>query len=378
MSDNNPTEIIQYLSVNPDAEHGLILQIKKQVTWLIASQKLIEGDLLPSVRSLANYLDVNMHTVRLAYSRLEAEGLIATRPRTRARVLAYDPVNFANMAGKIRNHTVGLILPTMSNPFYQTFLKGVQSIADQNNTLNFICNTHDDEALAWRYYAQLISSGVDGVITVSHDMSDIIRSEADSLEFPLVSADFPLDHGYAVELDHEQSGFLATEHLARHGRRRIALVRYAVDVPAVLQIQQGYETALKQTGLPVSEDYIIPVNSYDRESGKAAAHHLLAMPEPPEAVFFIADQLAIGAMLAFQEAGVNIPQDIAITSFNNIPEAAFITPSLTSVDSPTEQLGKTSMLLLNELIAGRTPQKKHVCLSCPELIIRQSCGCTRS
>jgi DNA-binding LacI/PurR family transcriptional regulator len=263
----------------------------------------------------------------------------------------------------------------MSNPFYQAFLKGVESVIQHNNTLAFVCSTYDDPSLAWRYFAQLIASGVDGVISVSHDMSDFIQSGTDLLTIPLVIADFPSNFSYSVELDHEQSGFLSTEHLVQHGYRRIALVRYALDNPAVLQIQCGYETALRKAGLPILPEYIILANSFDRVAGEDAALRLLALPERPEAVFIIADQLAIGAIQAFQHAGVNVPEDIAVTSFNNIPEAALITPSLTSVAAPAEQLGKTTMHMLNELITGQVPKQKNVLLPCPELIIRQSCGC---
>jgi DNA-binding LacI/PurR family transcriptional regulator len=377
-SKKNINEVMEHLSVNFQAEQGLILQIKKQIAWMIAGQILDEGDALPSVRELARHLKVNMHTVRLAYNRLETEGLIETRPRARARVLSYDPLRFADQTSRVRSHTVGIILPSMSNPFYQAFLKGVQLVAEQNNTLTFICSTYDDETLAWRYYAQLITNGVDGAISVSHDMSEFVRSEEDVIKTPLVSVDYPARFGYSIELDHKNSGYLATEHLIQHGYNRIALVRYTLDVPSMQQIQLGYESALRQAGIHISQNLILRVNGFDRTSGETAAQSLLFMPERPDAVFMISDQLAIGAIQAFQKAGISIPQDIAITSFNNIPEATLITPSLTTVNAPTEQLGQAAMHLLNELIAGQMPKHKHSCLPCSELVIRQSCGCNLS
>jgi len=377
-SKKNINEVMEHLSVNFQAEQGLILQIKKQIAWMIAGQKLVEGDALPSVRELARHLKVNMHTVRLAYNRLETEGLIETHPRARARVLSYDPLRFADQTSRVRSHTVGIILPSMSNPFYQAFLKGVQLVAEQNNTLTFICSTYDDETLAWRYYAQLITNGVDGTISVSHDMSEFVRSEEDVIKTPLVSVDYPARFGYSIELDHKNSSYLATEHLIQHGYNRIALVRYTLDVPSMQQIQLGYESALRQAGIHISQNLILRVNGFDRTSGGTAAQSLLFMPERPDAVFMISDQLAIGAIQAFQKAGISVPQDIAITSFNNIPEATLITPSLTTVNAPTEQLGQAAMHLLNELIAGQMPKQKHSCLPCSELVIRQSCGCNLS
>ena len=228
---NNPFKITKQFSVNPASEHSLILQIKQQVTWMIASGKLNEGDALPSIRELAEHLDVNMHTVRQAYNRLKKEGLIEIQPRSKARVLPYNPILFANQASKIKNHTIGIILPTMSNPFYQSFLKGVQSIFQQYDCLTYICPTYDDSALAWRYYAQLAANGVDGILSVSHDMNEFFQNVSDETAIPLVSADYPLEFGFSVQLDHEQSGFIATDHLIQHSCRRIALVRFGIDVP---------------------------------------------------------------------------------------------------------------------------------------------------
>lgn len=371
----NPVKIAEQFSVNPKSEHSLILQIKQQVTWMIASGKLHEGDTLPSIRELAEHLEVNMHTVRQAYNRLKEEGLIDMQPRLKARVLAYTPTKLANQAIKIKTHTIGIILPTLSNPFYQSFLKSVQSIFQENDYLSYICPTYDDSALAWRYYAQLAASGVDGVLSVSHDMSEFIQSENNGSHIPLVSADYPLPFGYSVEIDHEQSGFIATQHLLRHGCRRIALVRFVVDVPPVLAIQKGYEKALQDAGLNLIPELVIHVNDYSRAAGAEAARRLLAMPQKPQAVFVIADQIAMGFMETFQQSGISIPDDIAVTSFNNIPEAALFTPPLTTVATPIKSFGETAASMLIEMINGQRPAQKHVKIPCKDLIIRQSCGC---
>jgi LacI family transcriptional regulator len=106
----------------------------------------------------------------------------------------------------------------------------------------------------------------------------------------------------------------------------------------------------------ISPNLIIRVNGFDRTSGETAAQYLLSMPERPDAVSMISHQLAIGAIQALHKAGIKVPEDIAIASFNNILEATLITPSLTSVNAPTEQLGQAAMHMLNELIAGQVPK----------------------
>jgi len=374
---NNPIEITEQFSINPESDHGLILQIKQQATWMIASGKLNEGDTLPSIRELAEHLNVNMHTVRQAYNRLKNEGLVDIQPRSKARILAYNPVSYIKHASKIETHTIGIIVPTLDNPFYHTMLQGIQSEFQTSDYLTYICPTFDDSALAWRYFARLMINGVDGVICVSHDLKEFIQIGSDAPDIPLVSADYPAETGFSVELDHEQSGFLATHHLIEHGCQRIALVRFVVDIPPILAIQRGYQKALEQAGITFSPELVIPVNDYGRASGAEAALHILDLPQRPDAVFIIADQMALGFLESMQESGIKIPEDIAVTSFNNIPEAAFCTPSLTTVAAPTEQLGRTAATMLSSLISGHTPEVKQVKIPCKELIIRQSCGCTQ-
>ncbi len=120
---------------------------------------------------------------------------------------------------------------------------------------------------------------------------------------------------------------------------------------------------------------MINVNDYGRTAGAEAAQHVLDIPHKPDGVFVIADQLAIGFMEALQQSGICVPDDIAVASFNNIPEAALCEPGLTTVAAPIESFGETSASTLMKLINGGFPQQNHIKIPCAELIIRESCGC---
>jgi len=343
---------------------------------LIASGKLIAGDRLPTIRDLAKQLSINLHTVRKAYLKLEAEGLVETVRGRGTHVLSYDPRRIVQTASLIRSHTVGVILPSLTNPFYQAFLEGAEQVADRDQTLLFVCNTQDDPGEAMRYYAQLAAKQVDGILVVSHSISDTLAEEPGPVasSLPMVTVDWPGSKGYAVLIDLENAGYQATRHLLEHGHRQMGLITFIDDIPNVQPLNAGYRRALGEVGIDVDPALVAGMMEFRFASGREGAHRLLALSQPPTAIFAIADTLALGAMSAIQEAGLRIPEDIALVGFNDIPVAALLHPPLTTVTGYPDRLGFQAMSMLQKLIAGKRPAKRQVVLP-TDLVIRQSCGC---
>jgi DNA-binding LacI/PurR family transcriptional regulator len=368
-------DMYDQLSIDPRHDATLAHQIKRQITWLIASGKLEAGDRLPTVRDLAERLGVNLHTVRSAYQKLEAEGLVETRRGRGTHVLPFEPQRVARQTASLRSHTVGVILPSWSNPFYHAFLQGVEEVAEADQTLLFLCNTHDDDNAAWRAFAQLSAKEVDGILVVSHDLCELLSSDAGQpASLPLVTVDWPGCRGYSVQIDLELAGYQATQHLLAHGHRRIGLVTFAMQPANVSPIHLGYQRALEETGLRVDPDLIAGVPGFDMASGAKGAVRLLALPQPPTAIFAIADTLALGALKAIKLAGLRIPEDIALAGFNDTPLAALVEPPLTTVAAPAVELGRQAMSMLQDLITGVKPSKRQIVLPTAP-VIRRSCGC---
>ncbi len=144
---------------------------------MIVSGRIKPGDRLPSVRRLAEYLNINLHTVRNAYSQLESEGLVETRQGWGTKALAPDPMRIAQSSGTTRSHTIGAIIPSLINPVYLNLLQGIQEIADNDQSMIFICNTQDEPSEGWRYLNQLLSKQVDGIIVASQDIEQYIVGE---------------------------------------------------------------------------------------------------------------------------------------------------------------------------------------------------------
>ncbi len=367
-------------TINPQAGATLAEQIRRQMTWLITSGQLKPGQSLPSVRQLAIDLSVNLHTVRNAYQKLEEDGFIQTKHGKKAKVLHYDAQQLSVIASQQYSHTIGIILPSMGNPFYHEFIRGVDEIARQEQSMIFICNSNDDPEEAFRYLAQLSAKHVDGILLASHSpttKNTRQHQEANLSGLPIVTVDWPGARGYNVVFDYENVGYQATQHLLEHNHKRIGLITFNHKVANVLPINQGYEKALREAGIEPNPVWVAKVDGFGVEAGASGARKLLSLDRPPTAIFTIADTLALGVMKAIKSSGLCIPEKIALTSFNNIAFAELVDPPLTTVAAPAQEMGRNAMSMLRELIAGRIPAKRKVLLK-TSLIIRQSCGCRAS
>jgi len=371
--------IIKKIFINPHRGITLAHQVKGQFAWLIVSGIIKPGDRLPSIRHLAKHLNINLHTVRNAYSMLESDGLVVTRQGWGTKALSPDPLRIAQSLNKIRSHTIGVIIPSLSHPVYHDLLRGIQEIADSDQSMIFVCNTQDQSTQAWRYLNQLLSKGVDGIIVASQDIEQYQTGESDlplskSLGIPVVSVDTPKSKGYSVNMDLEAVGYQATKHLIGHGHQRIGLITYGFESVDYRLEDLGYKRALQEAIIENDPTLIAPVQGFNPAEGKQAADRLLKLPQPPSAIFAISDYMAVGAMQAIKAVGLHIPNDIALIGFNDIPISAMLDPPLTSFSMPSYRLGTEVMKMLMSLIQGKKPKRNKIILPTP-LVTRQSCGC---
>jgi DNA-binding LacI/PurR family transcriptional regulator len=370
-------DILDKLHVNPRLDTPLVLQLKEQLTWLIVSGQIQPGESLPAVRQAAARLGINLHTVRHAYLKLAAQGLVETHQGMATRVLPYDPLRFSLIGGQVPSHMLGVIIPNLENPLYTQYIRGVESIARPEHSLLLVCDAHDEPEEALLYFRKLVEKRVDGILVFSFSISGHLPPgtlDADPAQaIPFVTVDWSEEQGYNVVCDFESGTRQALVHLLEDGHRRIGLIAFAMNIPAVKQIQAGYQQALMDAGLAVDESLIAPVYGFDMAAGEEATRALLHLPEPPTAIFAMSDLLAIGALSAIRNAGLRVPKDIALAGVNDIPLARLVDPPLTTVHQPAYEMGKTAMEMLQQLIAGQSPTQRQVNLP-TALVIRQSCG----
>jgi DNA-binding LacI/PurR family transcriptional regulator len=370
------TSIVDAIKIDPSRGDTLAEQLKQQFTWLIASRQLKPGERLPSVRELARHLSINLHTVRNAYRKLELEGLVKTHHGLGTIVLPAAPTQIAATKARLRSHTIGVILPSLENPFYHAFIQGIEECVHKERTMLFVCNAHESMDEARRYFAQLAAKKVDGVILASLDDSAVLETRKGSRRsslLPFVSVDWPASQGWSVLIDLENAGYLATRHLLEHGHYRVGLITFKGDVSNVDQINAGYERALRQAALQSDPELVAAVGGFLLPDGAEGARKLLGLHQPPTAIFAISDMLALGAMSALKDSGLKIPQDVAVAGFNNIPVSSLVEPQLTTVTAPAREMGLEAMSMLQSLIADRKPAQKQKVLPV-SLVIRESCG----
>jgi DNA-binding LacI/PurR family transcriptional regulator len=370
------SSLLDYLQLDHDSGVPLIAQLTEQLTWLIASGELSEGDLLPSMRQLAGELGVNMHTVRLAYQRLEGDGLVSVRPRLGTRVLAYDSAAVADRGADSPSYLLGVILPSPAS-FYTPFIQTIQEKCRDLHYLPLFCYTFENPYLVESYFNQLIARQVDGLIFASVGPTSLIEDPQLLAAYPpVVSVDVPDMPGYRVLLDNEGAAYQLTRHLLEHGYQRIGLITPPLGWPNVLAFYQGYERAILEAPLDLQMDLIIRVEDFISNSGRQGALELLDQEDPPDAILAASDSLAVGALNALQARGISVPDQIALVGYNDIPVASLVTPALTTAAVPAARMGELALDRLMTLLEGKKPPRKTITIK-TELIIRRSCGCLK-
>ena len=367
-------DIYSYIQINANADIPLVTQLTQKITWLIASGELKPGDHLPPIRQMADVLGINMHTVRAAYQRLEADLLVSMRTKHGTVVLPYQAGAFKEEKVGIASFLIGVILPA-PNPVFNAYLQGISYATSESRLMPIFCYTYDNPHLTDRYLNQLLAKNVDGFIITSTSSSRFVDDPALIDQYPpIVFVDTPEISRNSLLFDSEAAAFLTTSHLLEHGYEEVGLITSPLDWANVAQCFTGYKQALAKFDKPVNPDLMVEVPDFSQKSGYEGTLEFLKRGRPPRAIFVISDLLAIGAMQALQGCGFSVPGGVAIASYNDIEQAALVKPALTSASLPAYEMGLQAVILLNDLLGGNKPSPKPLRLS-TSLVIRESCGC---
>jgi LacI family transcriptional regulator len=175
-----------------------------------------------------------------------------------------------------------------------------------------------------------------------------------------------------VIVDNAQGAYDAVAHLIGLGHSRIALIGGPIQITTARERQEGYKQALQDHGLQTDET-LIRRGDFKQESGYVAATELLALDDPPTAIFAANNLMTLGALNAIHEQRLNIPTDVAIVGFDDMPWAPSLDPPLTTISQPTYDMGRTTAELLLSKIAESARDTMEIKLQ-PSLIVRKSCG----
>jgi LacI family transcriptional regulator len=277
-------------------------------------------------------------------------------PATRERVertineLGFRPNGLARSLRIKRSDTIALIIPDITNPYYPVLARGLDD-AMSGRYRTYICNTDAVREQEVEFVADVSDRHVDGIVIVPFQIGASDLSHLLDLGMPVVCLGGRVDDPRVdvVLTDDEHGAFEATRHLILRGHRRIGMIRGAEGTD--LQRYAGYRRALDESGLP-SEPNLAPDGGWTRAGGSQAMRALLALPDPPTAVFSANDLMAIGAMDAARDADLSIPEDIALVGYDDIEAAALVNPPLTTIVNPAYEAGRVAGRLLAERMTG--------------------------
>jgi LacI family transcriptional regulator len=232
-------------------------------------------------------------------------------------------------------------------------VKGIDEVALEAGYTVMVCQSNESFGREIVNTRRLLDSLVDGfIISVSSETKVFDHFKMiQNKKIPMVVFDrvTPFLKAPSVRIDNEDGGFQATEHLIEQGYKRIAILAGPKNLGVSNQRVDGYIKALRKHKFKPIEDLIIYCD-FNQHYAYLATQELLNMSKRPDAIFTISDRMAIGAMLAIKEKGLKMPQDIGLVGFNNEPVTSLVTPTISSVDQPSFELGKLAAKLFIESI----------------------------
>jgi LacI family transcriptional regulator len=309
-------------------------------------------------------------------------------PKTLARVrrvieqLGYRPNQAARVLKGDRTKTIGLIIPSISDPFFSSVAEAAQAVARTNDSLLIVTATQNDPHTELENLNVLISHRVDGLlIAPANSRSQALCDLVNQVQVPMVSIDRPIFNSpvSSVVCDNFKGARMGTEHLIEHGYARIVCLTGESSLFTIQERIRGYRAAMAAAGLASS----INTSIKDYKSAEYAIESLLAGPNRPDALFTLKNSSTIYAFEVLQKLNMTVPKPIALLGFDDFELATTLRPSVSVVQQPVEDIGRVAAELLFEKFLGpatgspatRAARTRRVVLE-TNLIRRASCGCT--
>jgi DNA-binding LacI/PurR family transcriptional regulator len=348
---------------------------------------------MPQITSkdVARLAGVSQSTVSLVLNHVTTVQIAAkTREKVlqAARELNYQPNVLAQSLKTNRSKIIGLLLPSITNPFFPSIAQGIEDFAVASGYNVFLCNTFRDQVKEENYVKTLISKQVDGIIFASSVENPLIFREAQKRKIPIVTFDRRIENNDfdCLQVDNIQGGEMAVNYLFSLGHRNIGFITTYMGTSGHIDRLTGYKNAYEKAGIAVNPNYIKDdryqnkgmedANDYEMNIGRKLAADLLKQCPEVTAIFAVNDLIALG-IIGLRQQGIRIPEDLSVIGFDNINLAKIASPALTTIAQPTYQMGQqATKLLIAKITRDERDCKapRQLLLFPPELIVRDSCA----
>ena len=334
-----------------------------------------------TIRDVARVGGVSVATVSRVLN-----GIRSVRPETRARILqvvervGYVPHGGARSLITRQTRTVGVLLPDLHGEFFSELIRGVDLAARRRGYHLLVSGSHSDRAEI-AAVLRALRGRVDGLVVMSPEIDAPILRENLPADLPVVlvgagngSGSSATARAYDVlEIDNRAGAAAMVRHLTALGHRRIAFIAGPSHNHDAQERLAAYRETLAAVGRAPAPELVL-AGDFTQESGFETGRRLLALSPRPTAVFAANDAMAIGCLAALREAGVRVPQEIALAGFDDIPIARYLSPPLTTVRVGISELGATALERLLLALAGEPAPGVAVEIHPTALVVRGSCG----
>ncbi len=330
-----------------------------------------------TLKLLADELGLSTCTVSRVLNGKGQQYRIAKRTQKRvvehARQRGFSPNLVARGLRMKKTHTVGLVLPDLSNPFFAKIARSVAEETHKNKYTLEVCDSQDSTDLEIDALRLLRDRQVDGLILgpVGNESEHLVSLTSGSQPVILVDryfSDLKLPY---VTSDNFGAGEMATRHLLRYGHRKIACAQGLPNTVTNVRRLEGFRHAMRAHKARIVKKMIIG-NAFTRESGYQATRMLLEQNCDFTALLAFSNQIALGALRALSEAGVEVPQDVSLVAFDSIEGVEFFATPLTTVAQPVREIGARAASMLFDGILDRVDHTDEHLLLPTKLISRKS------
>jgi LacI family transcriptional regulator len=330
----------------------------------------------PTMADVAKLAGVGTMTVsRLLSGTVTVSEETAKRIHRAIEQLNYQPNEVARSLRGLKTRTIGVIVPYLYDPFFAYCSQGIATVAREHEYSVILTTSAEDPEREDREAIQMLRRHVEGMVIIpaTQETTYLQRPEYQGERIVTLDRPAPLPCFDSVLVDNKSGSALAVDHLIEHGHKRIVCIGLANELYTMKMRHEGYLASLKKARLK-PEPYF---DCTGMESIAPALAKVLDRPDPPTALFCANNLTMRYTLLALNELGVSIPKGVAIVGFDDFELAEILSPTLTVVRQPSQELGSVGATLLFKRLNGpdEIPEIGERIVLPVELIVRRSCGC---
>jgi LacI family transcriptional regulator len=318
----------------------------------------------PTINDIAREAGASPATVSrvMSNSRYPVRDEVRQRILQAARKLDYSPNLLGRMLRSNDSRVIGIVVPTIANPFYSQVVIGMETEARRRGYGTLLCNTFRDAAeeekcLRWLFDRQVLGVALSSVAESHGALRELARKGLRAVFIDQAAGDMDCAR---IGFNYIRGGVIAAEHLIARGHSRMAFLTSPLVRRSRLEQFEGFKMGHSMHALDFNPAWLLedeaeaesPDGAYEFECGKRLAVRLLMMKERPTAVFAANDMIAAGALQHLSVSGVSVPGDISVVGFDNILLSQVVHPPLTTIEQPSAEIGRLACRMIVEMLEG--------------------------